>query len=86
MIVFGFAEDVFISPRNFTNLLLQMAGIATIAIGIVFVLLIAEIDLSVAFVSAVGGVVMTMLLRPDDPGSPGRWRSASPCSSRRPSD
>ena len=68
VIVFGFAEDVFISPRNFTNLLLQMAGIATVAIGIVFVLLIAEIDLSVAFVSAVGGVVMTMLLRPDDPG------------------
>ncbi len=70
VIVFGFAEDVFISPRNFTNLLLQMAGIATVAIGIVFVLLIAEIDLSVAFVSAVGGVVMTMLLRPDDPGFP----------------
>jgi len=34
------------------------------------VLLIAEIDLSVAFVSAVGGVVMTLLLRPDDPGWP----------------
>jgi D-xylose transport system permease protein len=63
--IFGLAEDVFISPRNFTNLLLQLAGIATIAIGVVFVLLIAEIDLSVAFVSAVGGVVMTMLLRPD---------------------
>jgi len=36
----------------------------------VFVLLIGEIDLSVAFVSAVGGVVMTLLLRPDDPGWP----------------
>ena len=68
VVVFGLAEDVFISPRNFTNLLLRMAGIATIAIGIVFVLLIAEIDLSVAFVSAVGGVIMAMLLRPDDPG------------------
>jgi D-xylose transport system permease protein len=40
------------------------------AIGVVFVLLIAEIDLSVAFVSAVGGVLMTLLLRPDDPGWP----------------
>ena len=39
-----------------------MAAVATIAIGIVFVLLIGEIDLSVAFVSAVGGVVMTLLL------------------------
>jgi D-xylose transport system permease protein len=44
------------------------------AIGIVFVLLIGEIDLSVAFVSAVGGVVMTLLLRPDDPGWP--WWAA----------
>jgi D-xylose transport system permease protein len=47
-----------------------MSGIATIAIGVVFVLLIAEIDLSVAYVSAVGGVIMTLLLRPDDPGWP----------------
>ena len=70
VLVFGLAEDVFISPRNFTNLLRQMAGIATLAIGIVFVLLIAALDLSVAFVSAVGGVIMVMLLRPDDPGWP----------------
>ncbi len=68
IIVFGLAEEVFITPRNFTNLLLQMSGIATIAIGVVFVLLIAEIDLSVAYVSGVAGVVMTLLLRPDDPG------------------
>ncbi len=70
LLVFGILEDVFITPRNFTNLLLQTAGIATIAIGMVFVLLLAEIDLSVAFVSALGGVVMTLLLRPDDPGWP----------------
>ncbi len=69
-VTFGVLEDNFITERNFTNLLLQMAAIATIAIGIVFVLLIAEIDLSVAFVSAVGGVVMTLLLRPDNPGWP----------------
>ena len=37
-----------------------MAAVATIAIGVVFVLLIGEIDLSVAYVSAVGGVVMTL--------------------------
>jgi D-xylose transport system permease protein len=67
---FAVLEENFFTERNFTNLLLQMSAIATIAIGIVFVLLIAEIDLSVAFVSAVGGVVMTLLLRPDDPGWP----------------
>jgi len=68
VIVFGLLDDTFLTERNFTNLLLQMSAIATIAIGVVFVLLIGEIDLSVAFVSAVGGVVMTLLLRPDDPG------------------
>ena len=53
---------------------MQLAVFATIAIGVVFVLLIAEIDLSVAFVSAVGGVVMTLLLRPENPGWP--WWAA----------
>jgi D-xylose transport system permease protein len=68
--VFGTLDDTFFEERNFTNLLLQMAAVATIAIGIVFVLLIGEIDLSVAYVSAVGGISMTLLLRPDDPGWP----------------
>jgi D-xylose transport system permease protein len=70
VIVFGTLNDTFLTERNFTNLLLQMAPYATLAIGIVFVLLIGEIDLSVAFVSAVGGVIMTLLIRPDDPGLP----------------
>ncbi|HEY3069682.1 MAG TPA: hypothetical protein VGJ34_05145 [Gaiellaceae bacterium] len=74
VLVFGLLNDTFLTERNFTNLLLQMSAIATIAIGVVFVLLIGEIDLSVAFVSAVGGVVMTLLLRPDDPGWP--WWAA----------
>jgi D-xylose transport system permease protein len=69
-VTFGILEDTFFTERNFTNLLLQMAAVATIAIGVVFVLLIGEIDLSVAFVSAVGGVSMTLLLRPDNPGWP----------------
>jgi D-xylose transport system permease protein len=69
-IVFGLLDDTFLVERNFTNLLLQMAPLATIAIGIVFVLLLGEIDLSVAYVSAVGGVTMTLLLRPDSPGWP----------------
>jgi D-xylose transport system permease protein len=70
VVTFGILEDTFFTERNFTNLLLQMSAVATIAIGVVFVLLIGEIDLSVAFVSAVGAVVMTLLLRPDNPGWP----------------
>jgi len=69
-VTFGILEENFLTERNFTNLVLQMAAVATIAIGVVFVLLIGEIDLSVAFVSAVGGVVMTLMLRPGDPGWP----------------
>jgi D-xylose transport system permease protein len=69
-VVFGLLDDTFFTARNFTNLLLQMAVVATLAIGIVFVLLIAEIDLSIAFVAAVGAVVVTLLVRPGDPGWP----------------
>src|ERR671915_792002 len=74
LVTFGLLEENFLTERNFTNLLLQMAALATMAIGVVFVLLIGEIDLSVAYVSAVGAVVMTLLLRPDDPGWP--WWAA----------
>ena len=68
VLIFGTLEEQFLTARNFTNLLLQMAPIAALAMGIVFVLLIADgevvtIDLSVAFVAAVGGVVMTLLQR-----------------------
>jgi D-xylose transport system permease protein len=74
LLTFGILEENFLTERNFTNLLLQMAAVATMAIGVVFVLLIGEIDLSVGFVSAVGAVVMTLLLRPGDPGWP--WWAA----------
>jgi D-xylose transport system permease protein len=67
---FGLQEPVFFNERNFVNLLLQMAGITTMAIGVVFILLIAEIDLSIAFVSGVGGVTMTLLLRESGPAWP----------------
>ncbi len=78
-LVFGSLEEQFLTARNFTNLLLQMAPISTLAIGIVFVLLIADgeiitIDLSVAYVAAVGGVTMVLLQRPGDPGWP--WWAA----------
>jgi ABC-type xylose transport system permease subunit len=69
-VIFGLAEPLFFSSRNFVNLLLQMAAIATIAIGVVFVLLIGEIDLSIGFVSGVSAVVVVLLLRPDHQNLP----------------
>lgn len=56
--VFGSYAQNFFTPANFTNIITQMAGTCLIAFGVVFVLLIGEIDLSVAFVSGVAGVVV----------------------------
>ncbi|MEA2010841.1 MAG: ABC transporter permease, partial [Actinomycetota bacterium] len=70
MVIFGSLRDTFLTERNFTNLMLQMSPTAILAIGVVWILLIAEIDLSVAYVSAVGGVIMALLIRPGDPGLP----------------
>src|SRR5207248_11243546 len=46
------------------------AGTALIAYGVVFVLLIGEIDLSVAFVSGVAGVVVAETQLPTGPNLP----------------
>ncbi len=54
----------YLSPNNIVNLIMQMSGIALIAFGVVFVLLLGEIDLSVAYVSGVAGVIATILMRP----------------------
>ena len=58
VLVFSQTAQNFFSPANFTNIITQMAGTCLIAYGVVFVLLIGEIDLSVAFVSGVAGVVV----------------------------
>lgn len=55
----------FLTAGNFTNLMTQMAGVTTIAIGVVFVLLLGEIDLSIAYVSGIAGVVVAELQIPD---------------------
>ena len=64
-IIFQFQNDKFLSAQNLTNLIVQMAPVAFIAIGVVFVLLIGEIDLSVGVVSGVAGIILARLLVPD---------------------
>lgn len=59
--IFTTLEPVFLSSRNFVNLILQMAALTTIAIGVVFVLLLGEIDLSIGYVSGVAAVVMARI-------------------------
>jgi D-xylose transport system permease protein len=60
-IFFTSKSSVFFTAINFDNLLVQMAGTAVMAIGVVFVLLLGEIDLSIGSVSGVGGVVVAEL-------------------------
>ena len=55
---YGFKTDIFLTAVNFQNLIGQMAGVTVIATGVVFVLLIGEIDLSIGFVSGLAGVVV----------------------------
>lgn len=64
-LVFQTMNSNFLTPGNFVNLIVQGAAMATIAMGVVFVLLIGEIDLSVGYVSGVAGVLTALLLFPD---------------------
>jgi D-xylose transport system permease protein len=61
----------FFTASNFINIITQMAGTALIAYGVVFVLLLGEIDLSVAYVSGLTAVVAAELQLPDGRNWPG---------------
>ncbi|MFD8233835.1 sugar ABC transporter permease [Streptomyces sp. NPDC059696] len=60
-IVFQGLDDKFLSPRNLSNLSVDIVGTGLVAVGIVFVLLIREIDLSVGSVSGLAGAVFAVL-------------------------
>src|SRR5207237_156688 len=64
-IFFSLKDSTFFTANNFNNVVIQMAGMTTIAIGVVFVLLLGEIDLSIGYVSGVGGVTVALLQQPD---------------------
>ncbi|WP_433300735.1 sugar ABC transporter permease [Actinoplanes sp. CA-030573] len=61
-IIFGAARDTFFSALNFANLFSQGAQYIFIAMGLVFVLLLGEIDLSAGYASGVCGAIMAILL------------------------
>lgn len=64
-VVFQSLNDNYLTPGNLVNLMSQGAAIATIAMGLVFVLLLGEIDLSVGYVSGVAAVILAQMLLPD---------------------
>jgi ABC-type xylose transport system permease subunit len=57
-IVFQVANSSFLSSRNLVNLTLQTTSVGVIALGIVLVLLLGEIDLSVGSVSGVAAALV----------------------------
>ena len=65
VIAFSLTTTNFFTPVNFNNVITQMAGTTMLAYGVVFVLLLGEIDLSIAYVSATAGVVAAELQLPD---------------------
>jgi D-xylose transport system permease protein len=62
---FQYRNSNFLTAGNFVNLIVQMAPFAIIGMGLVFVLLLGEIDLSVGYVSGMGAVIAAVLLEPD---------------------
>lgn len=60
--VFGSMSNVFLTSGNFANLLTQAAAVTVIAMGLVFVLLLGEIDLSAGYASGVCGAVLVILI------------------------
>jgi D-xylose transport system permease protein len=68
---FSFTATNFFTAANFVNVILQMAGVTMIAFGVVFVLLIAEIDLSIGFLSGIAALTVAELQLPDGANLPG---------------
>ena len=60
--IFTVMSEFFFTARNFANLLTQAAPVIVIAMGLVFVLLLGEIDLSAGYASGVCGAVLVLLI------------------------
>jgi len=62
VIIFAIANDRFASQYNFANLFQQGAQFTLTAMGLIFVLLLGEIDLSAGFTGGVAATIMAVLL------------------------
>jgi D-xylose transport system permease protein len=62
VLVFSIMKPVFFSAGNFANLFTQGGHVVIIAMGLVFVLLLGEIDLSAGFTSGLCGALLCVLL------------------------
>jgi D-xylose transport system permease protein len=61
-ILFAFLSQQFLTPLNLANLLTQSATLMTLAVALVFVILLGEIDLSAGVTSGVGAATFVVLV------------------------
>ncbi len=64
VVFFGFTATNFFTAVNFGNIIIQMAGTTMLAFGVVFVLLLGEIDLSIGYVAGIGALTVAELQLP----------------------
>lgn len=57
-VIFQILNPFFLSSANLTNLLVECAAVGTISIGVVLVLLVAQIDLSVGSMSGLSSAIL----------------------------
>ena len=62
VILFSFLSQQFLTPLNMANLLTQSATLMTLAVALVFVILLGEIDLSAGVTSGVGAAIFVVLV------------------------
>lgn len=60
--VFGFSHDKFLTTYNLTNLVIQAASICVLAMGLVFVLLLGEIDLSAGVAGGASATITALVI------------------------
>ncbi|HEX5476034.1 MAG TPA: hypothetical protein VFX12_15355 [Vicinamibacterales bacterium] len=64
VVFFGFTATNFFTAVNFANLITETAGTAMLAYGVVFVLLLGEIDLSIGYLAGIGALIVAELQLP----------------------
>lgn len=64
VVFFGLTATNFFTAVNFGNIIIQMAGTTMLAFGVVFVLLLGEIDLSIGYVAGIGALTVAELQLP----------------------
>ncbi|HEY5098427.1 MAG TPA: hypothetical protein VII54_00065 [Gaiellaceae bacterium] len=62
--IFGLTATNFFTATNFANLITESAGTAMLAYGVVFVLLLGEIDLSIGYLAGIGALIVAELQLP----------------------